>query len=201
LNIDKEGIAMQYKKTFMVMVLLAALGHAAGSAAETKTRKEYSADGKLQATYSCNDRGVLDGAVKYYYPNGAIFMEETYRNNMQVGAWKLYGPNGRLRFAGTCAEPGTDGMVTIFVYNDDGGLQRQESWKNSRLCGIYREYYRSGALQSEGSYQDGRREGVFRKYYESGKINSEKTFRTGRAVSETCYDEQGGRMKCPRATQ
>ena len=188
---------MQYKKTFMVIVLFAALGYAADIAAETKTQKEYYADGKVQATYSCNDLGVLDGAVRYYYPNGTIFMEETYRNNMQVGAWKLYGPNGRLRFAGTSAEPGVDGMVTVYVYNNDGGLQRQEGWKNSRLNGIYREYYKSGALQCEGSYQDGRREGIFRGYYESGKIKTEKNIKNGRVVSEACYGEQGNKTQCP----
>jgi antitoxin component YwqK of YwqJK toxin-antitoxin module len=188
---------MEYKKAFMAVVLFAALVSAADSAGETTARKEYYADGKVQAAYSCNDLGVLDGAVKYYYPNGAIFMEEMYRNNMQVGAWKLYGPNGKLRFAGTCAEPGTGGMVTVYVYNDEGGLQRQESWKNSRLSGIYREFYKSGALQSEGSYQDGRREGIFKGYYESGKIKTEKNISNGRVVSETCYGEQGSKIPCP----
>jgi len=42
------------------------------------------------------------------------------------------------------------------------------------------------------------REGIQKVYYESGKVAREGNFKEDKILSETCYDEQGNKVTCPK---
>jgi len=65
---------------------------------KVKSYKEKYPGGKLRATWKARitpgGRYLLDGAEKYYYPNGKIQREVTWVSGRRTGAETLWGPDG-----------------------------------------------------------------------------------------------------------
>ena len=60
---------MSLRKYALVFLALIICGYAGGCIAK-ETRKEYYDDRKVKAIYPLNEKGVIEGVVKTYYPAG-----------------------------------------------------------------------------------------------------------------------------------
>jgi len=78
---------------------------AAAAAAEApkdnvKMSKEYWPNGKLKYTYemrkSSNGKWAKNGIGRAYYDTGPLEREGPYKNNVRVGKWTYYGPDGKV---------------------------------------------------------------------------------------------------------
>lgn len=68
-------------------------------------------------------------------------------------------------------------------------------YKAGKLCGKYREYYKSGKLMGEGFYIKDVPNGTFKEYNENGKLMSETTYINGVGGKTKRYDENGNEIK------
>jgi antitoxin component YwqK of YwqJK toxin-antitoxin module len=162
---------MSLRKYALVFLALIICGHAGGCIGK-ETRKEYYDDGKIKASYPFNKKGFIEGVVKTYYPSGTIQSKEAYKNNVKEGTSKAYYESGKLK-----AE---------VIFKDD------------KLSGKFKKYNERGTLLEEGNWEEGKREGIQKVYYESGKVAREGNFNEDKILSETCYDEQGNKVTCPK---
>lgn len=81
-----------------------------------KMSKEYWPSGKLKFTYelrkSANGKWAKNGVGRAYYDTGPLEREGLYKNNIRVGKWTYYGPDGkvlRVEERGTDGHGGNDG--------------------------------------------------------------------------------------------
>lgn len=56
---------------------------------------DYDMQGKLYLKAAMIDNS-LEGTAHYYYPNGAVKEEGSYRNNIRQGQWTFFYPDGRI---------------------------------------------------------------------------------------------------------
>jgi antitoxin component YwqK of YwqJK toxin-antitoxin module len=116
----------------------------------------YGSDGiKVSQGYYSKD-GLAEGKFTYYYKNGQISSDGSYKNDLQDGKKTWYYPNIKI--------------------NEEG------NYKNGKADGYFVNYYNNGQVLNEGWYVDDQRQGTFfnndllgnitsKLYYLNGKIH------------------------------
>ncbi|MDW8465213.1 MAG: toxin-antitoxin system YwqK family antitoxin [Chloroherpetonaceae bacterium] len=88
----------------------------------------YHPNGRLREEASVNAAGLLEGTKRTYHSNGALEMEEHYRNGMRSGELRRYLANGTLKVRQTYKDDQLDGEERI--YSDDGKLEEINTFRN-----------------------------------------------------------------------
>lgn len=120
--------------------------------------------------------GLKQGRWKYFYENGSLKEEGSFRNGKKDGFFKTYDCNGNLREL----KKFVDGEEII----DAPEIARLE---------VVTEYYESGAISSVTTYRNGVPEGVSRKYAEDGSIEQAVIYAGGNIIGEGIMDEEGNK--------
>ncbi|HNS17108.1 MAG TPA: hypothetical protein PKH94_01300 [Bacteroidales bacterium] len=121
------------------------------------------------------DRNNLkQGKWAYFYDNGRVRLEGTYRDDLKNGYFKQYDREGNL--------------VIVEKYLDD---VLQENVAELVELDVLTDYYPSGKVKTVASYKDGIPEGVRREYTEDGRIWMAYTFRAGNMTGQGIMNEQG----------
>ena len=147
---------MKIKKIFLFLLLITGL--------------EMLAVGKLPKNLFNSDkinilkRGILNGPINVYYPNGKIKIKQFFINNRRAGIWQYYYENGKLK-----AE-----IIYNMMSNDEEG--------------VIKNYDEKGVLMSEGRIVNDNMAGVWNYYDEKGRKNYTYDFVKGII---TTYDEKG----------
>ncbi|MEZ4720883.1 MAG: hypothetical protein R2813_03280 [Flavobacteriales bacterium] len=124
------------------------------------------------------DRGGLkQGEWKeYFYPEGGLKAEGSYKNGYKYGSWTYYFKNKEIEQRGKYDEKGRpDGQWKW--YYENGKLEREEVYKNGRENGLSIEYSDSGTVMTQGEYIDGKEEGEW--FYEIGDHREEGRYEYG----------------------
>ncbi len=109
-------------------------------------------------------KGILNGPINVYYPNGKIKIKQFFINNRKAGIWQYYYENGKLK-----AE-----IIYNIMTNDEEG--------------IIKNYDEKGIITSEGKIVNNNMAGVWNYYDEKGRKNYTYDFVKGII---TTYDEKG----------
>ena len=187
------------KKAVTILLLLVAApavswGQDASNGKEL--RKSFYPDGKLKTACEHNSAGLLDGVCKTYDKTGKLFLENTYRDNVQTGCKSFY-ENGKLQREYAFSSGKMNGPAK--VYYENGKVQFESTYKDGRTVGISRGFYETGMLKSEVNFKDGKAHGFMKQYYESGKLKFETMYKNGDAVGGWFeYEENGDLKKAPQ---
>ncbi len=98
-----------------------------------------------------------NGIVKSYYPDGNLYNELSYVNDILDGTSYWYYPNGNLKAI--------------------------KEYSKGKLNGIVREFHENGLLKEEYSVKDGIKNGTHRIYYENGALKEISIYEEGKLVS------------------
>ncbi|QQB74303.1 toxin-antitoxin system YwqK family antitoxin [Fusobacterium canifelinum] len=109
-------------------------------------------------------KGILNGPINVYYPNGKIQSKQFFINNRKAGIWQYFYENGKLK--------------TEIVYNI---MSNEEE-------GIVKNYDEKGVIISEGKIVNNNMAGVWNHYDEKGRKNYTYDFVKGIIIA---YDEKG----------
>lgn len=118
--------------------------------------------------------GLKQGKWKYFYANGKVKTEGTFRDDKRNGYFKEYDEKGML----------TD--VSKYV-NDIRQVEVPELVK----LDIRTDYYPDGSVKTRGSYKGDVAEGIRREYAPDGKVVAAYTFKNGNIVAEGIIDDEG----------
>ncbi len=121
-----------------------------------------------------NGGGKKQGIWKTFYSNDFTKTEESYRNGLKNGFFKIFDLEGNL--------------ISIKKYIDD---ELQEDDPEVVKLEIKTDYYETGNIKTVGSYKNNIPEGVRRDYKIDGSIESAKIFRNGNIVGDGIIDEKG----------
>ena len=90
-------------------------------------------------------KGILNGPINVYYPNGKIQIKQFFINNRKAGIWQYYYENGKMKSE----------IVYNIMSNDEEG--------------IVKNYDEKGIIVSEGKVVNDNMVGVWNYYDEKGK--------------------------------
>ena len=109
-------------------------------------------------------KGILNGPINVYYPNGKIQIKQFFINNRKAGIWQYYYPNGKLKSE----------IVYNIMSNDEEA--------------IVKNYDEKGIIVSEGKVINDNMVGIWNYYDEKGKKNYTYDLTKGIII---IYDEKG----------
>jgi uncharacterized protein len=153
--------------------------------------KEYDKDGRIitMITYKSgfiverelinryDNNGLKHGPWKYFYADGKVQREGTYKHGEENGYFKEYDRNGNL--------------VTTAKYAD--GTKLEDVAELVKLD-VRKDYYPDGKIKVAATYnKEGKMEGVRREYKEDGTIDKSYIFRNGIMIGEGIVTEKGER--------
>ncbi len=130
----------------------------------------FNIDGKLRTKGNMVGRDRV-GKWIYYFPNGNLFSEETYKNGKLEGELINYYKNGKVLETTQYVNGNKNGVSKKF--SDKGVLIEEVNYLKDVLNGKGKYFELNGNLKEEGIYKDGVRYGKW-EYYIGGKIVSKK---------------------------
>ena len=110
---------------------------------------------------------------RYYYPDGNIGREGSYKGKLMDGTWRYYYPDGNIEQEGSYK----DGLMdsTWHWYYPDGNIEQEGRYKDKLMDGTWHWYYPNGNIKREGSYKEGLI-GTWRDYSPNGDIRWEASY-------------------------
>ena len=175
--------------------------------------------GKAKYYYSKGSRsaetqfkhGKKEGLCKEYYDdkNNSLKSQVVFKNGLEHGAFTHYRQDGNLERRGiyyreiqvgdTILKNVYDGIVEI--YQDQGKLQRMETWKNYKKNGVQESYnYKTGVLSERAFFVDNLKSGIEQRFDTEGNktyevyyevVEKEGTRISQKKGTETYWDKNG----------
>lgn len=113
-------------------------------------------------------------------------------NNEDGGA--LADTSGALYYSLSIYKEGKLNGVDRWYYRS-GKLFSNAYYIMGKPDGMYKLFYENGKLRWEGFYTNGFKNGLAKEYYESGKLKSETTYHHDTIVDTINYDTNGNEIK------
>ena len=85
------------------------------------------------------------------------------------------------------------------LYDKNGTLRKEITYKNGKWNGIVRDYRKDGSLRSEISYVDNKEQGSFKSYDFDGNLLDESFWKDG-VMQESCSYRNGKKEECRRTS-
>ena len=82
------------------------------------------------------------------------------------------------------------------AYYDNGKSKIEGNVINGKQNGIWKIYHENGKLKEEGNWSNGKENGLFKIYHENGKKSKKIIFDMGKRIKQTCWNENGKKIKC-----
>jgi len=108
--------------------------------------------------------------VKKYYKNGRLSKEHTTRYGLPHGEYRLYYPDGALRYLGFFEDGKMEGWVQAW-YNS-GQMHSYQYYKNDKAEGWYFAYYENGQPNFQVQYVNGSKEGETKEWWPNGQLRA-----------------------------
>lgn len=134
---------------------------------------------------------IPDGAVKVYWDNGTVWLDENYIDGKLCGLKKTYFYNGKLAEEENYKDGKQDGYYKRYYY-PGGSLLEEGKRKEGKYDGLQTSYYRDGKVEHE-IYFDFEKYSIdySRYYHKNGKIKSIETYKNNKKISLKIFDESG----------
>ena len=145
----------------------------------------YNLDGKLRTKGIMVKKNRI-GRWIYYFPNGAIFSEEFYKDGKLEGELKNYYKNGNILEITQYSNGLKNGVSKKF--SDQQVLIEKVTYKNDILDGKGMYFELNGDLKEEGYYSKGKRIGKW-EFYIGGKKASKKEKKEGQKFNKTSINK------------
>lgn len=133
--------------------------------------------------------GELNGVVREYYSNGAVYMEYMATNGSKVGTEKSYYPNGVLYTEINYTNGELQGPYK--KYHDNGQLRETGTYVDNELEGSVKLFYPDGTLEEDLTYVKGKIQGPYKTYARDGKLHLEYEYNKGEIIAYKFYDKAG----------
>jgi uncharacterized protein len=121
--------------------------------------------------------GLKQGRWKYFFDDGSLQMEGTFRNGKKDGFFKTYDRSGNL--------------LELKKYSDDVEVIDAPEIATLRTV---TEYYETGVISRVITLRNGVPEGVSREYDEDGTIARAMIYAAGKVIGDGIVDEGGNKQ-------
>jgi antitoxin component YwqK of YwqJK toxin-antitoxin module len=176
------------------LILLLSLVIAANCYSQELFNKDFNA---------VDSEGRRQGHWKVYDGNGALKFEGNFKDNIPVGEFRYFYPNGKTRAITIFFNQGKESRTKIYsqegfliaegkyydrkkdsvwkYYSDfDGLLLSEEIYVNTLPEGVWKTYYENGNIAEEITYHEGQKHGPWIQYFSDGSMKLESNFVEGK---------------------
>ncbi|MFT4600274.1 MAG: antitoxin component YwqK of YwqJK toxin-antitoxin module [Arenicella sp.] len=139
--------------------------------------------------------GKSAGIDTVWFDNGVANLIRGHTEDgsgLEDGIWKLYRPDGSLKWEKNYVLGAEDGES--HYYFRDSSLHKIESWSMGTLNGKKQEFYPNNSLKKEIMYKDGEWNGKYITYFRDGMVESEQEFKMGKKEGLSRYYYEGGTL-------
>lgn len=178
----------------------------------------YDSDEKLIASGLVKKK-MMSGEWTFYSnedDSSKVTLTGTFRNGQKNGRFKLFYPNGRVKWKLFYRNGTLNGPMYVFAKN---GIPKYEIWfKKGKKNGIYREYFPDGKPKeisryqndikngtenlyspkgkrvSMGKYKNGKKDGLWSYRYDTGVPKAKGYFKNGKKVKSWKYYDENGKL-------
>ena len=156
--------------------------------------KEYYQNGNLKHFITYDTYGtesVKNGKETWYYENGNVFSEFSWKNDILDGAYKQYAEDGTITTSSYYHNGQKDGKETLW---DENHIKVSEThYKNGKKDGLQTLYDSSGNIESETYYTQDVKNGPEKLYYSTtGIVLAEYTYSNGKLEGlQKTYNSDG----------
>ena len=130
-----------------------------------------------------------NGYSRTFYPDGAVWMEQHFREGLLDGPMKTLYKSGSIQEECTYKSGRLHGELKR--YYEDGALDTLTYYHKGNLDGDYRAYFQNGMPREKSTFRDGIREGSSITYYETGELQCIDVYLEGSVVQRKRFDEEG----------
>jgi hypothetical protein len=110
----------------------------------------------------------LNGLQKFYYPDGALYLEGTYVDSVAHGTFKQYFKNGNVYEEAHYVNGAQYGITKR--YYEDGKLSMEIPYDSGRVHGVQRKFRNDGSLAYEAPFHYDHPCVGLKEYYTSGRL-------------------------------
>jgi hypothetical protein len=146
-------------------------------------------NGKLAAEVPWRN-GELHGARRAFFPDGTLQGETHYVDGLAEGPARLWDEGGNLLSECDMKGGARHGVMTEYWPGTDKP-QRVVHYKDNRVEGVVREFYRNGKLKRERHFRNDAAHGVDRIFDEEGNVAHQRYWLDGDPVSREEFDKRG----------
>jgi antitoxin component YwqK of YwqJK toxin-antitoxin module len=152
----------------------------------TRVQTEYWPNGNLKSTVAMRGDSY-NGPASWYFEDGTLQMECTYRNNLLEGRLSRYYTTGMKKeevyYKGNKAD-------SLYRFWDvAGNLLVEAVYRDSLLDGKFLEFYPGGKLKTEGWYKKGMFEGKWFWYDDDALIAGTADYSAGAGTQRSFYPD------------
>ena len=156
-------------------------------------------------------KGLKQGRWKYFYEDGSLMEEGSFRNDKRDGFFKTYDRRGNLlelkKFVDgeeVIDAPEIARLDVITEYYESGVISRVITLKNGVAEGVSREYAEDGSIERAVIYvggnivaegimdEEGNKEGLWEEFYLDGSLRAKGSYLNNRKTGEWVYYHENG---------
>ncbi|MFZ5554622.1 MAG: toxin-antitoxin system YwqK family antitoxin [Bacteroidota bacterium] len=161
--------------------------------------------------------GKKDGTWIFYFDDGMIKKEESYKEDKKDGTFKEYFKGTtQLKSEINYKADYLDGVYKMFyedgkpfieanykqgkeegeqlTYHKNGNIASIKKYKNTKPEGTWRTYYDDGKDKSVAAYVNGKKNGEHKEFYREGQLKKKAVYKEDKLVSVEEYDEFGNKL-------
>jgi antitoxin component YwqK of YwqJK toxin-antitoxin module len=123
----------------------------------------------------------------HYFKHGEIrVVKAKYENGMDKEVW-VYKKNIF----------GKEKKIKEMTYFDNGNMESEVDYKNGKVNGWARMWYKNGKLHVEATYKNNKTHGIRTAYHENGQVFCRAKYKNGKLLHKKNWDEKGNEIYLP----
>lgn len=139
------------------------------------------------------ENGVEVGTFNYFDDTKAksLIATRTFSENGTVAQTTFFDQKNNKVSDGKTVNRLNEGIWNYY-HKDSKQLMSVENYKNGKLDGVKKTYFKTGELAEETMYKDGKKEGMYKVYLENGTVVEEASFKNDQYEGPAIFRNPAG---------
>lgn len=139
------------------------------------------------------EHGVEVGTFNYFDDTKAktIIATRTFSENGTVAKTTFFDQKNNKVSEGKTVNRLNEGIWNYY-HKDSKQLMSVENYKNGKLDGVKKTYFKTGELAEETMYKDGKKEGMYKVFLENGTVVEEASFKNDQYEGPAIFRNPAG---------
>ncbi len=141
------------------------------------------------------DHGIETGTFKYFNDTkaGSLIATREFSENGTVAYTTILTPKGFKVSEGKTINRINEGLWKYY-HEDANDVMATETYKNGKLNGPRKVYFKGNIIAEESNYIDGKLDGTYKKYTEKGIVLEESNYKGGIPIGPATYRDDVGNI-------
>lgn len=159
--------------------------------------KYYYIDGALKSIVKFSNSGILARSISFW-ENGRVMSKGNYIKQEKDSTWIYYDQYGYLNMVEQYSQGKLNGWrVTYYRLargEKESPVLEQAYFKDGKMDGEWKKFYRNGNLEVKGKFENGKRTGIFEYFHPNEKRKLTENYKNGKKHGYIVYFDESGEV-------